>query len=148
MIFGGVASLLSLVTMRHAAGPASAAALVTTAASHAAVYNWAFLLGQSTMPAINAVLLGTLLYRSRLVPRALPTLGLIGAPLLITADIATMFGAIGQHSSWALVGALPVAAWEFSLGVWLIVKGFTASPVTTAMAAESGSLPARSVVAV
>jgi hypothetical protein len=83
------------------------------------------------MPAINAILLGTLLYRSRLVPRALPVLGLIGAPLLLTADIATLFGGIGQHSSWALLGALPVAAWELSLGVWLVVKGFKPSPLTT-----------------
>jgi hypothetical protein len=37
------------------------AALVT--ASHVAVYNWTFLLGQSLMPGINALLLGSLLYR-------------------------------------------------------------------------------------
>jgi hypothetical protein len=133
MIFAGVASLLSLVTVRHY--PGGAAALVATGASHAAVYNWTFLLGQSLMPAINAVLLGTLLYQSRLVPRALPVLGLIGAPLLLAADIATFFGGIGQHSSWALLGALPIAAWEFSLGVWLVAKGFRPSPVIAAMTA-------------
>ena len=86
MIFAGVVSLLSLVTLRQdlgGAAGANAAALVTTGASHVAVYNWTFLLGQSLMPAINALLLGTLLYRSRLVPRFLPVLGLIGAPLLL-----------------------------------------------------------------
>jgi Domain of unknown function (DUF4386) len=140
MIFAGVVSLLSLVTLRQhpgAATGANAAALVTTGASHVAVYNWAFLLGQSTMPAINALLLGTLLYRSRLVPRALPVLGLIGAPLLLTADIATLFGVIGQHSSWALLAALPVAAWEFSLGVWLVAKGFRPSPITAELTAAA-----------
>ncbi|HEY5361508.1 MAG TPA: DUF4386 domain-containing protein [Streptosporangiaceae bacterium] len=140
MIFAGVVSLLSLVTLRQhpgGAAGANAAALVTTGASHVAVYNWTFLLGQSTMPAINAILLGTLLYQSRLVPRVLPVLGLIGAPLLLTADIATLFGVIGQHSSWALLAALPVAAWEFSLGVWLVVKGFRPSPITTGMATAS-----------
>ena len=143
MIFAGVVSLLSLVTLRHY--PGGAAALVTTGASHVAVYNWTFLLGQSTMPAINALLLGTLLYRSRLVPRALPVLGLIGAPLLLAADIATLFGAIGQHSSWALLAALPVAAWEFSLGVWLVVKGFKPSPITAGMDAASTPLADRGV---
>ena len=136
MIFAGVVSLLSLVTLRNHLGGAAgvnASALVTTGASHVAVYNWAFLLGQSTMPAINALLLGTLLYRSRLVPRALPVLGLIGAPLLLAADIATLFGAIGQYSSLAAVAALPIAAWEFSLGVWLVVKGFNPSPITAEM---------------
>jgi hypothetical protein len=139
MIFTGVVSLLSLVTLTHgpgAAGP-NAAALLATGASHVAVYNWTFLLGQSLMPAINAILLGTLLYRSRLVPRALPVLGLIGAPLLLTADIATLFGGIGQHSAWALLGALPVAAWELSLGIWLVVKGFRPSPLTAGMSAAS-----------
>jgi hypothetical protein len=25
---------------------------------------------------------------------------------------------------------IPVAAWEFSLGMWLVVKGFKPSPIT------------------
>ena len=136
MIFAGVASLLSLVTLRqHLGGTsgASGAALITAGASHVAVYNWTFLLGQSLMPAINALLLGTLLYQSRLVPRALPILGLIGAPLLIAADIATLFGAIGQYSAVAALAALPIAAWEFSLGIWLVAKGFKPSPLTAGM---------------
>jgi hypothetical protein len=146
MIFTGVVSLLSLVTLRQdlgGAAGANAAALVTTGASHVATYNWAFLLGQSLMPGINALLLGSLLYRSRLVPRVLPVLGLIGAPLLIAAVIASLFGAIGQYSSWALLGALPVAAWEFSLGVWLVVKGFRPSPITTGMDAAGPPLAER-----
>jgi hypothetical protein len=147
MIFAGVVSLLSLVTLRHSPAGAgtSAAALVAASASHVAVYNWTFLLGQSLMPAINAVLLGTLLYRSRLVPRFLPVLGLIGAPLLLAADLATLFGGIGQHSSAALLGALPIAAWEFSLGVWLVARGFTAAPITTAMAASAMPLAERDI---
>src|SRR5437764_13569324 len=52
MIFTGVLSLLSLVTLRQDLGAAAGAnaALVTTAASHVAVYNWTFLLSQSLMP--------------------------------------------------------------------------------------------------
>ena len=82
MIFTGVVSLLSLVTLpqdQGGAAGANAAALVTTGASHVAVYNGTFLLGQSLMPCINALLLGSLMYRSRLVPRIIPVLGLIGA---------------------------------------------------------------------
>jgi Domain of unknown function (DUF4386) len=101
MIFTGVISLLSLVTLQQAgAAGASAAALVTTGASHVAVYNWTFLLGQSLMPGINALLLGSLLYRSRLVPRITPMLGLIGAPLLIIAVIATLFRGTGHIPPW------------------------------------------------
>ena len=91
MIFIGVVSLLSLVTLQQdlgaAAGAADAPSLVTTGASLTATYNWTFLVGQSLMPGFNALLLGTLLYRSGLVPRALPMLGLIGAPILITATV-------------------------------------------------------------
>jgi hypothetical protein len=89
----------------------------------------------SSVPAINALLLGSLLYRSRLVPRTIPLLGLIGAPLLISAVIATLFGGIDQNSSLAALAALPVAAWELSLGVWLVVKGFKPpSPVIAGVA--------------
>ena len=136
MIFAGVVSLLSLVTLRQdlgAAAGANTAALVTTAASHVAVYNWTFLLGQTLMPAINALLLGSLLYRSRLVPRILPVLGLIGAPLLISAVIAKLLGGIDHYTAWMAIATLPVAAWEFSLGVWLVLKGFRPSPVTAAL---------------
>ncbi len=143
MIFTGVISLLSLVTLRQdlgGAGGANAAALVTTAASHVAVYNWTFLLGQSLMPGINALLLGSLMYRSRLVPRAIPALGLIGGPLLITAVIATVLRGSVPPPSWAALAALPVAAWELSLGLWLVVKGFKASPISAEMTAASTPL--------
>jgi hypothetical protein len=136
MIFTGVVSLLSLVSLRQdlgAAAGANATSLVTTAASHVAVYNWAFLLGQSLMPAVNALLLGTLLYRSRLVPRVIPVIGLIGAPLLIGTVIATLFGGFKLGSP--MPEALPVAAWELSLGVWLVVKGFKPSSLTTGITA-------------
>ncbi|HTS98057.1 MAG TPA: DUF4386 domain-containing protein [Streptosporangiaceae bacterium] len=143
MIFAGVVSLLSLVTLRQhlgAAAGANTAALVTTAASHVAVYNWTFLLGQSLMPGINALLLGTLLYRSRLVPRVIPVIGLIGAPILIAAVIATLLGGSVPPPSWTVLAALPVAAWELSLGVWLVVKGFRPCPITAEIAAERGGL--------
>src|SRR6476660_3591593 len=134
MIFTGALSLLSMVTLKHdlgGAAGANAAALVTTGASHVAIYNWTMLLGQTLMPCINALLLGSLMYRSRLVPRIIPIVGLIGAPLLITAVIATLFsGTIGHVSAFAAIATLPVAAWEFSLGVWLVVKGFKPSPIT------------------
>ena len=143
MIFTGVISLLSLVTLRQdlgGAAGANAAALVTTGASHVAVYNWTFLLSQSLMPGINALLLGSLLYRSRLVPRVIPVIGLIGAPVLIIAVFAVLFRGTGQAPSWAALAALPVAAWELSLGVWLVVKGFQPSPITAEMTAASTPL--------
>jgi hypothetical protein len=92
-----------------------------------ALYDRIFLLGQSFMPAVNDLLLGYLLYKSRLVPRALSLIGLVGGPLLVASYLAVLFGLIGQRAPSAALSALPVALFEFSLGVWLTVKGFNPS---------------------
>ena len=122
-----VVSLLSVVSLRKAG--AGADALITGQAL-VAFHDWVFLLGQGTIPAVNALLLGSLLYRSRLVPRVLPVLGFIGAPLLVASAMATLFDVWGQVSAMSALFALPIAVWEFSLGVYLVVKGFRPSPIT------------------
>src|SRR5918911_3715305 len=86
-IFGGVAILLSLVTLRQS-GAGSAA--LPTAHALVGLYNSLFLVSQGFIPAVNAVFLGTLLYQSRLVPRWLPTLGLIGAALIVASDLGVI----------------------------------------------------------
>jgi hypothetical protein len=127
-IFVGVAFLLSIVTLRKAGAGADA-----LATSHAlvALYDRIFLLGQSFMPAICDLLLGFLLYKSRLVPRGLSVIGIVGGPILLVGYIAVMFGLIGQRASITGLFALPVALFEFSLGVWLVVKGFNPSAVAS-----------------
>ena len=125
-IFVGVAFLMSIVTLRQAG--AGAEALVTSHAL-ATLYDRIFLQGQSFMPAICDLLLGFLLYKSRLVPRGLSLIGIVGAPLLLASYLAVLFGLIGQHAPLAALSALPVALFEFSLGVWLVVKGFQPSPI-------------------
>jgi len=42
----------------------------------------------------------------------------------------TLFGLQEQVSTTSALFALPIALWEFSLGVYLVVKGFKPSPVT------------------
>ena len=120
-IFAGVVSLLSVVTLRQAGVGADA---LVTGQALVAFNNWTFLLGQGLLPVVNALLLGSLLYRSRLVPRIIPLVGLIGAPLLLTSDVGVLFGLWPQVSALTAIAALPIALWEFSLGVWLVVKGF------------------------
>ena len=39
-----------------------------------------------------------------------------------------MFGLYHQVSVWGAIGALPVTAWELSLAIWMIVKGFNPFP--------------------
>jgi len=138
----GVVSVLSLLALRNdVAGTAAAdrASLLTTGHTLGAVYDSAFLLSQSLAPVFNALCLGYVMYRSGLVPRILPTLGLVGAPLLLAADIAVFFGVIDRSAPVAALAALPVAVWEFSLGVYLTVKGFKpSSPLLTPADADSG----------
>ena len=142
LIFVSVASMLSILTLRNdVAGTAGAdpASLITTAQAHLATYDWAFLLGQSLMPVFNAMCLGYVMYRSGLVPRILPIVGLIGAPLLLASDIAIFFGVIDRVSPVAAVAFIPIAVWELSLGVYLTVKGFNPTAVAALTATDRDS---------
>ena len=69
MIFVGAFSLLTVVAFRKAGAGAGA-----LPASHVLVslHDWTFILGQGLIPAVNGLLLGYLLYKSRLVPRVSP----------------------------------------------------------------------------
>ncbi|GAA0481859.1 hypothetical protein Ade02nite_57450 [Paractinoplanes deccanensis] len=125
LILVGVISVLTVLTLRReGGGTAEAGSLLTAGRVLTEVYDGTFLLGQSLMPVLNALCLGWVLYRTGLVPRLIPLLGLVGAPLLLASDIAVLCDAYGQRSSVAALAALPIAAWELTLGVWLIVKGF------------------------
>jgi hypothetical protein len=135
-ILAGVACLLTIVSLRQAG--AGTGALVT-GQTLAILYGRIFLLSQSLMPIVNDLLLGFLLYQSRLVPRALPLLAFIGAPLLAVGTIGTLFNLWGQVSSVSALLALPVAVFEFSLGVYLTVKGFKPSPITAANASSKAA---------
>lgn len=141
----GVVSLFAVVTLRraHAAGgTADPGALVAVASALVALRDWTFLLGPSLVPAVNALLLGTLLLRSGLVPRAIPLLGLVGAPLQISAVLGTVLGVNAQVSVWSAIAVAPIFVWELSLGVWLAAKGFRPSPVTAGLArAEAVRVP-------
>ncbi len=129
-IFVGVSFLLSIVTLRQ-----SGAGTEALGASHALaiLYDRIFLLGQSFMPALCDLLLGYLLYQSRLVPRSLSLIGLLGGPLLLLGYIAVLFGFIGQHDPLAMISAIPVALFEFSLGIWLVTALILSIPAIIAL---------------
>jgi hypothetical protein len=129
----GVVCLAAVVTLRQDLGGATGAAadsLTTAAAALVAVRDWTFLLGPGFIPGINALLLGYLLYRSGLVPRVIPLLGLIGAPFFLVAATASILGLNEQVSVWSGIVTIPIFLWELSLGLWLVIKGFRPSPIT------------------
>jgi hypothetical protein len=129
-ILAGVACLLTIVSLREA-GVGNGA--LVTGQTLAILYDRINLLSQSLMPAVNDLLLGYLLYKSRLVPRVLPVLAFIGAPLLLVSDAAVLFGVVERVSALPAIAVLLVALFEFSLGVYLTVKGFRPSPITADM---------------
>lgn len=130
LILLGAVSILVALTLRGdvaTTAGADASSLTTIGLALSSVYDWTFLLGQSLMPVISAICLGTVMYQSRLVPRIIPIIGLFGAPLLLASDVAIFWGAYAQRSSVAGLAALPIAAWELALGVYLVTKGFRPS---------------------
>ncbi len=129
----GVVSLLAVVTLRQdIGGPAAvdSTSLVQIGRALVAVRDWTFTLGPGLMPGINALLLGYLMFRSGLVPRLIPVMGLIGAPLLIASAITTVVRGNDQVTALAAIATIPIFLWELSLGVWLVFKGFQPSPIT------------------
>jgi hypothetical protein len=137
IIFAGVFSLLSAITLRLDVGGATGAdatALVATGRSLVAFHDWTFLLGQALMPVLNAFLLGSLMLRSGLVPRIIPIMGLIGAPLLLVSTLGTLFGINDQVSALSGLATLPIFLWELSLGLYLTFKGFRSTAPVLATA--------------
>ena len=119
LIFAGVASLLTVLNLRSLGAEAQ-----VVSRGLVMLYDRLFLISQSFIPAVNGLLLGSLLYQTRLVPRILPIIGIIGAFTLVAGDVAVLYGVYDQRAPIAGLSAVPIALWEFSLGIYLVVKGF------------------------
>jgi hypothetical protein len=133
LIFVGVASLWTIVSLRQDGAGADAVFMGETLV---AFYDRVFLVSQGFIPTLNALLLGSVLYQSRLVPRVLPILGFIGAATLLFYNTSVLLGFSGEVAEvLALIAVLPIATWEFSLGVYLIAKGFR-QPALSRLAAR------------
>ncbi len=140
LIIVGVVAVLTVVTLRADLAGASVArtgALQVTGHALIQMRQWTFLLGPGILAGVNGLFLAYVMYRSHLVPRLIPTVGLIGAPLILISSSATMFGLWDQTSGAGVALGLPVATWEFSLGVWLTVKGFRPAALADPAAAAS-----------
>jgi hypothetical protein len=135
----GIVSLLTIVTLRQeATAGADAASLLTAGESLVALKNWTFLLGPGIVVGIgNGLILGYLMYTSRLIPRGLAMLGLIGGLLIIVSGVGTLFGVIEAGGLVQLIATIPEFFWELSLGIWPIVRGFNTSAIAR-LEGESG----------
>ena len=121
-ILAGIVAMLGIATLRQQAAGASEA---TVAYTLAAIKDWTFILGPGWVVGWgNGLILGYMMYRTQLVPRAWTWLGLIGGPLIILSGTIVMFR--GGHPSGSLQGlaTIPEAAWELFLGIYCTIWGF------------------------
>jgi hypothetical protein len=140
----GVVSVLAVITLRQqGAAVGDAEALTPVGQALVAVRNAAMTIGPN-MAGFNALMLGTALYRARLVPRWIPALGIIGAPILIAYVVGTILGFTGPGTLFQGIAVFPFFTWELVLGLWLTFKGFSKnSPLALADdAARSSAVPA------
>jgi hypothetical protein len=121
---------LSVLTLRDevAGTGADAGSLTVAGKSLVAIHDWTFLLGPGFCVGVNGLVLGYLFYRSGLVPRWMAMLGLIGGPLIFASAIAVLFGAYEQDGAH-FIFAIPEIAFELSITIYTIVRGFKPSPI-------------------
>ena len=74
--------------------------------------------------AIGGLMLSSMLLRTRLVPRGLSVLGLIGYAALLGASVLDMLGLIDTVAGLGLVGLVPGGLFELLLPIWLFARGF------------------------
>ncbi len=124
-ILVGIVAVLGIVTLQQdVAGPAEG----TLAYTLAAIKDWTFLLGPGWVVGWgNGLILGYLMYTSRLVPRKLTWLGLVGGPLIILSGTLVLFGVADSGGALQGIATIPEGLWELSLGVYCAVKGFRPS---------------------
>jgi hypothetical protein len=148
MIFTGVLAVLAVYTLRQDLAGSDAAALTTAASALVAVKKWTFLLGPGVTAGVNALVFASVLYQFRLVPRWIPTLGLIGGPAILLSGTAVLFGAFDQISTTGILATLPVAVWEVSVGVYMIARGLRmpAAVADDALVAPTSPAPVNAVI--
>jgi len=132
MIIVGVLSLLTIVTLSHEftneVNPNNASYLLA-GKSLLALSNWTFTFGPNIALGPSTFMIGFMLYKSRLVPRFIAVMGMIGGPLISVCGVLVLFGVFPQISLWSGLLAIPVFLYEMSLAIRLLSKGFNASKV-------------------
>ncbi|PTX18509.1 uncharacterized protein DUF4386 [Pontibacter mucosus] len=126
-ILVGIVSVLALLTLSrlYTSSPApDTAAFEAIGGILKAIHDWTFMLGPNFMLGINTFLYCYVFYQTRLVPRRLAAFGMVGAGCILIAAVLELFGVILQISTWGVLLAFPVFAFEMFLAFWLIRKGF------------------------
>ncbi|HYG01882.1 MAG TPA: DUF4386 domain-containing protein [Chryseosolibacter sp.] len=127
VIIIGILCLLTIVTLNQDAGKAldsNLPAYLIAGKLLVTFHNWTFLYGPNVLLGPSTLMTAYVLYKTKLVPRAVSTLGLIGGPLIFLCGVLVTLGLFNQISIWGTLLAIPVFAYEMSLAIWLVSKGF------------------------
>jgi hypothetical protein len=106
--------------VKAAAADASYLQALSTVTAQAQQYAYNF--GMITL-GVSGLMLCYTLYRARLVPRLLAIWGLVGYAIIFCGMVSEVMG-----SGLGLASSIPGGLWEVFIGVWLVAKGFSASP--------------------
>lgn len=120
-----IACQIPLSNANAAAAPADAALLeaLSRVLHQAEIYAYEF--GMIAL-GVSGLILCMVLRRSRLLPSALASWGLVGYAILLTGSLLEVLGL-----ELNTIHTIPGGLWEVFIGVWLITKGFnTAAPTT------------------
>lgn len=81
--------------------------------------------------AIGGLLFSYLLYLSKLIPRYLSVLGIVGYALLILGVVLDMFNIFNINEGAGMLIYLPGGLFELVLPIWLFIKGFNLSVISS-----------------
>jgi hypothetical protein len=120
----GIVAIMALNTLRMQ-GAVDESSLTLAGQALVAIHDWTFNLGPGVVVGVgNGLILGYMMWKTRLVPRVMSVLGLIGGPALLLAGGAVILGYIEAGSPNQMLLTMPEFFWELSLGIWLLVRGF------------------------
>lgn len=132
MIIVGILSLLTIVTLSHTFTNevnTDNSSYLLAGKTLLALQNWTFAFGPNIALGPSTFLTGFLLYRSKLVPRFISIMGMVGGPLILTCGVLVMFGVFPQVSLLGGLLAIPVFLYEMSLAIRLLSRGFNTMEV-------------------
>ena len=78
------------------------------------------------------------MWRSGLVPRGMAMIGLVGGPLAVLGGVGVLLDLWADPSTMLFLFTAAEIVWEFSLSIYLLVRGFRPSPVLSGRPVVAG----------
>lgn len=127
VIIIGILCLLTIVTLNVQLGKemkVDSSTYLIVGKLLVAFHNWTFLYGPNVLLGPSTLMTAYVLYKTKLVPRFISVLGLIGGPMIFLCGLLVTLGLFDQISVWGTLLAISVFFYEMSLAIFLVVKGF------------------------